>query len=244
MASATGATCSTRPSASATRTACCSSLLLGFDGWVYACHGFSNDSAVEGKDGAKVVMHSGNTFRFKPDGSHAEQFTHGQVNPFGQTFDAYGNVYNADCHSKPITQLLRGAYYSSFGKPHDGLGFGPDMVHQYRGSTALCGLTYNAADHFPPQYRDTMFLGDVVYSCINYFRIERKGGTYTATQQPDFMTSDDPWFRPVTLQVGPDGALYVADFYNKIIGHYEGAADPPRPRPRARPHLADRLEGD
>src|SRR5262249_33077963 len=38
---------------------------------------------------------------------------------------------------------------------------------------------------------------------------------------PDFLYSDDPWFRPVDLQLGPDGAIYVADFYNRIIGHYE-----------------------
>src|SRR5262249_41618393 len=37
----------------------------------------------------------------------------------------------------------------------------------------------------------------------------------------DFLTSDDRWFRPVDIKLGPDGALYVADFYNRIIGHYE-----------------------
>ncbi len=41
------------------------------------------------------------------------------------------------------------------------------------------------------------------------------------------MTSDDPWFRPVDIQLGADGALYVADFYNKIIGHYEVRLDHP-----------------
>src|ERR1700722_3496347 len=38
---------------------------------------------------------------------------------------------------------------------------------------------------------------------------------------PDFLTSDDPWFRPVQVKLGPDGALWIADFYNPIIGHYE-----------------------
>ena len=40
-------------------------------------------------------------------------------------------------------------------------------------------------------------------------------------EEADFLTSEDPWFRPVDIQVGPDGALYIADFYNRIIGHYE-----------------------
>ena len=70
-------------------------------------------------------MNSGNTYRMRPDGSHAEYFTHGQVNPFGLAFDPLGNLYSCDCHSRPVYQLLRGAWYPSFGKPDDGLGLRP-----------------------------------------------------------------------------------------------------------------------
>src|SRR5262245_24909203 len=202
--------------------------VMGFDGWVYACHGYANDSVVKGKDGSEIRMNSGNTFRFKPDGSRVEMVCRGQVNPFGQCLDPLGTLYTACCHSKPITQLLRGAVYPSFTKPHDGLGFGPEMVHEYRGSTALCGLAYYDADHYPKSYQDTMFLGDVVNCCINDFDISRKGATYTAKQRKDdFLTSSDPWFRPCDIKLGPDGALYVADFYNRIIGHYEVPLDHP-----------------
>src|SRR5205823_7855322 len=51
-----------------------SSFTYGFDGWIYACHGFSNTSVLKGADGAAVKMQSGNTYRIKPDGSHVEQF--------------------------------------------------------------------------------------------------------------------------------------------------------------------------
>ncbi len=81
----------------------------GFDGWVYACHGFSNDSTGAGEDHRPISMNSGNTYRMRPDGSHVEYFTHGQVNPFGLAFDPLGNLYSCDCHSRPIYQLLRGA---------------------------------------------------------------------------------------------------------------------------------------
>ena len=83
------------------------SFIRGVDGWIYACHGFRNDSSLVGADGQKVTLNSGNTLRFREDGSHVEQWSHGQVNPFGMTFDAYGNLYNADCHSMPITCILR-----------------------------------------------------------------------------------------------------------------------------------------
>lgn len=197
------------------------SFVLLPDGWVYACHGFSNESVVKAKDGSEVRMQSGNTFRFRPDGSRVEPWTFGQVNPFGMTVDPWLNLYTADCHSKPITQLIRGSYYDSFGKPHDGLGYGPHVTRHDHGSTALCGLAWYQADYFPKEWDGCMFLGNVVTNRINVDRIEWKGGTPVAKELPDFMTSSDPWFRPTDIKLGPDGALYVADFYNKIIGHYE-----------------------
>jgi len=197
------------------------SFCWGFDGWIYACHGFSNTSDVKASRGNPLSMNSGNIYRMKMDGSHAEYFTHGQVNPFGLTFDPLGNLYSSDCHSKPLYQLLRGAYYPSFGKPDDGLGFGPEMMSHNHGSTAIDGATYYAADEFPPSYRGTLFTGNVMTNRINHDRLEFKGSSPWAIEQPDFLWSEDNWFRPVDIELGPDGALYVADFYNRIIGHYE-----------------------
>jgi putative heme-binding domain-containing protein len=212
-----------------------SSFTWGFDGWIYACHGYSNTSVIKGADGHTVKMQSGNTYRMKLDGSHVEQFTHGLVNPFGLCFDPLGNLYAADCETKPVTMLLRGGYYQSFGKPNDGLGFAPEMCDHKHGSTAIAGMVDYAADHFPPEYRDTVFMGNVVTNRINHDRLERHGSSYQAILQPDFLTCDDPWFRPVDLKIGPDGALYVADFYNRIIGHYEvPLTHPGRDRTRGR----------
>lgn len=210
-------------------------ILPWIDGWVYACHGFSNTSEFQGTDGQKIVMQSGNTFRFRADGSHVEYFTHGQVNPFGLAFNPLGNLFSADCHTLPAYQLLRGAWYPSFGKPHDGLGFGPTMMSHNHGSTAISGVAYYAADHFPPEYRDTLFIGNPVTCRVNHDRIEWQGSTPKAIEQPDFIRCDDPWFRPVDLELGPDGALYIADFYNRIIGHYEVPLEHPgRDRERGR----------
>ena len=88
-----------------------------------------------------------------------------------------------------------------------------------------------------------MFVGNVVTSRINFDRIEWNGATPVAKELPDFLVSKDLWFRPVDIKLGPDGALYVADFYNKIIGHYEvDLKHPGRDKDRGRA-LADRVEG-
>ena len=188
-----------------------------------------------GSDHRPISMNSGNTYRMRADGSHAEYFTHGQVNPFGLAFDPLGNLYSCDCHSRPLYQLLRGAYYPSFGKPDDGLGFGPEMVTHDHGSTGIGGISFYAADQYPEAYRGTTFIGNVVTNRINHDRIEWHGSSPKGIEQPDFVWSEDNWFHPVDIELGPDGALYVADFYNRIIGHYEvPLTHPGRDRTRGR----------
>jgi glucose/arabinose dehydrogenase len=198
-----------------------SSYRRGPDGWVYATHGFNNTSHFAARDGSTLDVNSGNTFRFRVDGSRVEGHTWGQVNPFGLAWDARGNLYSADCHSSPIYQLLRGAFYPSFGKPHDGLGFGPVTIQHTHGSTAICAPLYIHDTSWPKELQDHVLIGNVMTSRINHDTITWRGASSKGTEQPDFLKTDDPWFRPVDLQWGPDGALYVADFYNRIIGHYE-----------------------
>jgi putative heme-binding domain-containing protein len=207
----------------------------GFDGWLYATHGFNNDSHVTARDGSHVDLNSGNTYRIRLDGSRIEHHTHGQVNPFGLTWDPRGNLYSSDCHTAPLYQLLAGGWYPSFGKPDDGLGFAPVMLEHAHGSTAIDGASYYTDDLWPESFRDTLFIGNVMTSRLNRDSVTFIGSTPKATEQPDFLTSTDPWFRPVDTLLGPDGALYIADFYNRIIGHYEvPLTHPGRDRERGR----------
>ena len=116
----------------------------------------------------------------RPDGSHVEYYTHGQVNPFGLCFDPMGNLYSADRHTQPVMALLRGGYYQSFGKPHDGLGHAPEMVKGYDRSTAIAGIVYYAADHYPPAHRDCLYFGDVV---VNQVRDHEEDPCHAAVLQ-------------------------------------------------------------
>jgi putative heme-binding domain-containing protein len=212
-----------------------SSFTRGFDGWLYATHGFNNNTTIQGSDGSEIVMNSGNTYRIQLDGTRVEQHTFGQVNPFGMCLDPLGNLYTADCHSAPVYQLLRGAYYPSFGKPHDGLGFAPTLMNHAHGSTAICGIVFYDDDQWPMEFRENVFIGNVMTSRLNRDVLLAKGSSRQAVEMPDLLTSKDPWFRPVNLQLGPDGSLYIADFYNRIIGHYEvPLKHPGRDRERGR----------
>lgn len=207
----------------------------GFDGWLYATHGYNNISDVRGRDGSEVKMQSGNTYRVRLDGSHIEQNTHGQVNPFGLCFDTAGDLFSADCHSQPIYELLRGGFYPSFGKPHDGLGFAPEVMDHQHGSTAIAGIVLYEDNLWPDEFRNMALTGDVMSSRLDRDTLVAHGTSRTARHEQPFLTTSDPWFRPVDTTLGPDGALYVADFYNRIIGHYEvPLTHPGRDRERGR----------
>jgi putative heme-binding domain-containing protein len=194
----------------------------GFDGWLYATHGFNNQSNPKSlKTGQGISMHSGNTYRMKLDGSALENFSYGQTNPFGLVFDPLGFAYASECEAKPVAQLFRGGYHAGLGAIQDGLGFAPDMISYMHGSTAIAGIVLYNDTVFPPEYRDNIFVGNVVTCRINRDSVSYHGGTPVTKLESDLLTTDDPWFRPVNMQLATDGSLFVADFYNRIIGHYE-----------------------
>ncbi|MCC5936586.1 MAG: c-type cytochrome [Lunatimonas sp.] len=202
-------------------------LFRGLDGWIHASHGFSNISTVSGTDGDSITMTSGNTFRFRMDGSRVEKTTDGRINPFGSDLDEWGYHYSADCHTLPIYQLIWGGNYTQWGKKDPNMGFAPTMMDYGLNSTALSGLVYYTDNQFPEEYQNSFYSGDVVTCRISRSVMEFKGSTPWATRKRDFLVSKDPWFRPVDIKIGPDGAMYVADFYNPIIGHYEVPLDHP-----------------
>lgn len=212
-------------------------LRLGPDGWVYACHGFRNNSQVKlrGEGPVVLTMNSGNVYRFRPDGSAIELVAAGQVNPFGMCFDPRLDLFTADCHSRPITMLLAGGQYESFGKPHDGLGFAPNITADGHGSTGIGGVAWYGDKRFPPEFRDCFYVGNVVTNIVHRDRPQWRGSSPWIADVSNFVECKDQWFHPVDLQLGPDGALYISDFYNSIIGHYEvDLKHPRRDRTRGR----------
>lgn len=203
------------------------SFAWGADGWLYAVHGIGNNSNVRDRAGRVTPVHRGNTFRIRPDGSEVQVYAPGMTNPWGLAFDNLGNAFGADCESRPLWQIVRNLRYMSLFNDADPLGWAPHITEDAHGASGFAGLAYYTADAFPAKYRDSLFLGNPLTHRVHRDRPTPSGSTHHMTRKPDFLVSSDPWFRPVDVELGPDGALYVADWYNAIISHVEVRLDHP-----------------
>ena len=115
------------------------------------------------------------------------------------------------------------------------LGYAPELTNIGHGGTGIAGVVYSTSPQFPAEFRDVLFVGNVITNRVHCDRLKWTGSSPRVEKVEDFLTCDDPWFRPVDIQQGPDGALYIADFYNCIIGHYEVPLNhPKRDRERGR----------
>jgi putative heme-binding domain-containing protein len=98
-------------------------------------------------------------------------------------------------------------------------------LHEFRvGGTGISGTAFadDASGSFPDEFKNVAFLANPITSSINAVQIVRNpDGSVSAKHLPDLLTSEDDWFRPVNMEFGPDGSLYIADWYNKIISHNE-----------------------
>lgn len=94
--------------------------------------------------------------------------------------------------------------------------------------TSSCGITYYDGGAFGENFENVTFVGEPVHNLVHADKIEQNGATFTGKrliEKSEFLSSKDPWFRPVNFYVGPDGALYLIDYYRQIIEHPEWMSD-------------------
>jgi putative membrane-bound dehydrogenase-like protein len=226
-------------------------------GWIWMAQGLFNNSKVH-KPGSDVTVDwpKCGMARMRPDGSEFEVTCIGPNNIWGLVITGEGETFiqEANDYGYPVMPFHEYAYYPG-GMEALKKSYQPDFppTAEFRmGGTGLSGLALledgplvvraSARSGSVEQRAEarttndhTMLVANPITSKIQTIAMHRDGSYWKLEQLPDLITCDDPFFRPVALTNGPDGCIYIVDWYNKIISHNEvPRAHPDRDKTRGR----------
>ena len=210
------------------------------DGWIYADTGSGPD--VKSVLHPEVTAHlSSGCFRFKPDGSAIEQVGSKGGNGFGLDITSDGEIlFGQATSANPLQHVVLPEWVLAKGKvgragSAESLMVGRkvvrsdmpsrvpymqiDVVGGYSSATAS---TVQEGGAWPADWNDTIFCTEPILDIIHFEKMKSGGPNITGDMtEPnrEWLRSHDFWFFPVDLEFGPDGAMYVLDFYNPIVAH-------------------------
>ncbi len=205
-------------------------LRKGPGNWIHFSHGALNRGVVSSyaDPTVKTAFDYSKIGRFSKNGRKIEVLTAGLNNIWGYTLRADGAWYGSEANDigYSVVPLEEGAAFPGIGgekfRPYQP--FYPS-IHSFRvGGTGLSGLAFSEDDRdgFPEYWKHVGFLANPITNTINAVRIVRNAdGSIASEKLEDLLVSEDDWFRPVNISFGPDGCLYIADWYNKIVSHNE-----------------------
>ncbi|QDT15727.1 PVC-type heme-binding CxxCH protein [Alienimonas californiensis] len=185
-------------------------MLLGPDGWLYWSRGIFNVAAIETPTQTYRSGKSG-VHRFNPRTFEMEFHYPIGPNPHGDVFDQWGYQFANDGTSGT-------GGYVSIGK-----GLRPGGREWFKKEwrpVAATGLL--ASEHFPEDQQGNFLICNTIgFLGVLQYEVQYNGAEITADRTDDLLQSTDPNFRPVDVEIGGDGALYVADWQNTLIGHMQ-----------------------
>lgn len=205
-----------------------SSLHYGFDNWIYGCVGYSG---IEGYVGGKQHQFAMGTYRFKPDGSALEflhQFTN---NAWGHSTNDAGDQFGGTANGAPL--FFGGIPATAYGEGSRGMTakkinvvdtchtITPNFrqVDVFGGYTAAAGSNFIYSDALPKRFQGMAMVCEPTMKVVSLMDVQPDGAGYKALDAFNIYASSDEWNSPVHAEVGPDGAVWVADFENFIIQH-------------------------
>lgn len=173
------------------------------------------NSFVETPYGPRVLNGSG-TWTFRPESEHLDVFTRGLINPWGQAFDQWGQAFATDgAGFSGINYIFpESAHATAVGAPQVLPGLN-------RNKPKNTGAEVIYSRHFPAEWQGSIITNDFRANRTVRYQLETDESGYTSEEVQTVLRSDHRSYRPVDTKIGPDGALYIVDWYNPIIDHGE-----------------------
>jgi glucose/arabinose dehydrogenase len=192
------------------------SLQWGMDGQMYMNQSIYIHSHVETPTGIRR-LNSGGVWAYRPATSELEVFLRGFCNPWGHIFDQYGQSFVTDgAGFQGVSWGVPGAMYFTYAGGARLLdSISPGAYPKFS------GLEVIETPNFPADWQGDLITGDFRAHRIVRFKLEEDGAGYVTREMPDLLRTTDVSFRPIDVKIGPDGALYIADWANPIIQHGE-----------------------
>ena len=214
-------------------------MVLGLDGKLYFTHGdgccsYQQDHSHRNQN-FNVVDKSGrhvssdqlaNTLRVNRDGTQFEILADRQRNNYETSLNALGNVFTSDNdddgnRGSRVIWIMEGGHYG-YRTPGSARHWGEDTPGPVpklvgTGNGSPCGLSVYEGMLLPKEYQGALMEAEAGPRVVNYFPLERHGASFR-TEHKILLASDDQWFRPVDVTTAPDGAVFVADWYDGGVG--------------------------
>lgn len=204
------------------------SFAWGPDGWLYGTQGVFTHSNVgkPGTENAQRVPINCGVWRYHPQRRAFERWCEGVSNQWGLDWNDRGEAFFAACVIPHMWHGIEGAHYQRQAGSHFNPYVYEDIPHIAWGSyekAAFCGAMIYLGGAFPAQWRDNFFFNDIHASMIRCETFLPDGSGFTSARKQDFLISGDKWFRGLSPQYGPDGGVFVNDWYDKVPCHQQKA---------------------
>ncbi len=186
-------------------------------GALYFQEGTFHYSQIETPYGPKRLNEAG-VFRYEPTTKKFDIFvSYGFANPWGHYVDKWGQNFVADASGG--ANYFGTAFSGQLDYPDKHSGMKTFFPTQWR---PTCGCELVASRHFPEDTQgDYLLNNDIGFQGILRYRVKEDGSGFSGSPVEPLLKSSDPNFRPVDLEFGPDGALYVVDWFNPLVGHMQ-----------------------
>jgi putative membrane-bound dehydrogenase-like protein len=209
-----------------------SNMNYGLDNWIYAMQGYNNSTLVVGGETHRFRQ---GFLRFKPDGSKLEFLRSTNNNTWGLGLSEEGIVFGSTANGNPSEYMpIPNRYYEmvkgwapqlTLRGIADSKNFQPVTEHVrqvdvHGGFTAAAGHALYTARNYPQEYWNrTAFVNEPTGHLVATFVIRQEGSHFRSNNSFNLVASDDEWTAPIMSEVGPDGNVWMLDWYNYIVQH-------------------------